>query len=840
MVYGIAEYPTQSAAEAETPPASVPLRIQVQGRRIARLTFQKSAGTAASITSAFDEGGGAGSGVTNHLNLSNLTPGDAGHTDLALLGGRSGGQTFIGGTGSGENLKLSSTTHSTKGDVESTDPISITDATGGDLLKVGVTTDAASPRVTLRSQNSGFALPSNTDASSDGDKWVFWNHSSYKGAIGFDTRTMWFQSTEGTSTTNNRFQYFAGSAGAPVELLTFGDDAGWIWNELGLDINFRCEGVTDANLFFVDASTDRIGIGTATPSVKFDVNGDMKVSSGTFSLSTGTTVNEISTEVTFVGNSDDVAKTEKSIKTYVDDHASNGIWQRTGTVISPKNAGDTYNLGTGIASYNAHPSFTSDTEIIDKKYVDDHGGTAVGVYKDLTSQIVSGGETSFTLDSTPVDPNSAQLFLEGQKRYYGASNDFTISGTTLTWNNSPVLAIGQVFEVQYDFQMGGGPLAQAQIYYFADAGDDSNNGKSEKFPFLTYGAAKTAVDAQTPGSGNRFEVRRIGSGTITEDVVISTYTTLYAPSLHINGTVTLNEQSKLYFDEVTAPNSASCLKQTTSVKSYASGNLINGGTSSIGIDSNQGELRTNIKKIDMTGAGSKAWNLNTSAALFITYDTLRENVASTKTGGAIVFENGLDSGSNADTRIYNEVGRVILKGSNVVFDDTTAKFSDGTTEIFTNVGQFPKWTNTPLLSARTSGEIPNVTGLSAYTVLFDNDIVNIGAHYNPATGGFSYPVTGYYLICSSIGFDHLAAAHNRFFAYIDAGGGQLRYMGMGNAATMRRNPGVNDDLFVSGSHIVKGLNGGGAQVDISVGGGVSNTVAITENSSFDVYLLGAA
>lgn len=44
-------------------------------------------------------------------------------------------------------------------------------------------------------------------------------------------------------------------------------------NETGLDADFRVEGDTDANLLTTDASTDRVGVGTATPGVKFDVSG---------------------------------------------------------------------------------------------------------------------------------------------------------------------------------------------------------------------------------------------------------------------------------------------------------------------------------------------------------------------------------------------------------------------------------------------------------------------------------------------------------------------------------------------------------------------------------------
>jgi hypothetical protein len=50
-----------------------------------------------------------------------------------------------------------------------------------------------------------------------------------------------------------------------------------IFNEAGEDIDFRIEGDTDASLFYVDASADKVGIGDSTPSYKLDVTGDINV-----------------------------------------------------------------------------------------------------------------------------------------------------------------------------------------------------------------------------------------------------------------------------------------------------------------------------------------------------------------------------------------------------------------------------------------------------------------------------------------------------------------------------------------------------------------------------------
>lgn len=58
-------------------------------------------------------------------------------------------------------------------------------------------------------------------------------------------------------------------------LITNGTSASWdtVVNEAGNDLDFRVEGDTDANLLFIDASTDKVGIGTSTPAEKLDVAG---------------------------------------------------------------------------------------------------------------------------------------------------------------------------------------------------------------------------------------------------------------------------------------------------------------------------------------------------------------------------------------------------------------------------------------------------------------------------------------------------------------------------------------------------------------------------------------
>ncbi len=54
---------------------------------------------------------------------------------------------------------------------------------------------------------------------------------------------------------------------------TLSNDGAAVFNESGADVDFRVEGDTDVNLFFVDASTDRVGISTNAPGATLDVDG---------------------------------------------------------------------------------------------------------------------------------------------------------------------------------------------------------------------------------------------------------------------------------------------------------------------------------------------------------------------------------------------------------------------------------------------------------------------------------------------------------------------------------------------------------------------------------------
>ena len=77
-----------------------------------------------------------------------------------------------------------------------------------------------------------------------------------------------------------------------------------IVNSNGADQDTRISGDNDNNLFFTDASTDKVGIGTSTPSEKLDVAGNLAISNGFLRYSqtpqsaTGNAAASLSTAIT--------------------------------------------------------------------------------------------------------------------------------------------------------------------------------------------------------------------------------------------------------------------------------------------------------------------------------------------------------------------------------------------------------------------------------------------------------------------------------------------------------------------------------------------------------------
>jgi hypothetical protein len=80
-----------------------------------------------------------------------------------------------------------------------------------------------------------------------------------------------------------------------------------VFNDGGNDIDFRIEGDTSSSLFFVDASTDRVGIGTTSPNESLEVAGNIHVSGADRSI-----FNRSNNALTFGTNNAERARIDSS------------------------------------------------------------------------------------------------------------------------------------------------------------------------------------------------------------------------------------------------------------------------------------------------------------------------------------------------------------------------------------------------------------------------------------------------------------------------------------------------------------------------------------------------
>lgn len=82
-------------------------------------------------------------------------------------------------------------------------------------------------------------------------------------------------------------------------------------------------------------------------------------------------------------------------------------------------------------------------------------------------------------------------------------------------------------------------VTEEQIYYVGKHGADTNDGLTLERPFLTFGAAVAAATAQTPTSSNRFVIKSFDSGIYNENIELTSFVDLHAPSVTVQGGIEL-------------------------------------------------------------------------------------------------------------------------------------------------------------------------------------------------------------------------------------------------------------------------------------------------------------
>ena len=140
--------------------------------------------------------------------------------------------------------------------------------------------DASADRVGISTSSPGATLDIGDRIYLKDDGTIHWGSAAAHGILSWDTGRAIV-----TATGANNLDLKAASGYSVVV------------NESGSNVDFRVEGDTDTNLFFADASTDRVGIGTASPSVKFQVAGHTRISGVGNELSFDTTGTNASNKI---------------------------------------------------------------------------------------------------------------------------------------------------------------------------------------------------------------------------------------------------------------------------------------------------------------------------------------------------------------------------------------------------------------------------------------------------------------------------------------------------------------------------------------------------------------
>jgi hypothetical protein len=223
------------------------------------------------------------------------------------------------------------------------------------------------------------------------------------------------------------------TAGASTEKMIIGT-TNLVVNEIGAVFNVRIEGDTDANLLYTDATNDRVGVGTASPSVKFEVNGAAKASSlslttplptasggtnlssftsggvvyasSTSALATGSVLNLTGTSLGINGASANLA---------IDSGGAGGIGNVFGVV------GTTH----GVVGTNTNTPLVINTNNTERMRIDTSGIVTMNAYGAGAATFSAAGVISSVSDETwkikdgvPVDADSMLKKLEPGYWYY--------------------------------------------------------------------------------------------------------------------------------------------------------------------------------------------------------------------------------------------------------------------------------------------------------------------------------------------------------------------------------------------------------------------------------------